>query len=80
MGDGLSGTVHIVVGSAGASAEKGGFSPALGNFSRAHVNDYGYLRVDANRTRLLVEFVRSNPHDGVAAGQVWDSVVLRPWL
>jgi len=44
------------------------------------VDDYGYLRLDANRTRLLVQFVRTNAHDGVPAGQVWDSVELLPWL
>ena len=44
---GASGTVHIVAGSAGATAERGGFSSALGNWSVAHVNDYGYLRIDA---------------------------------
>ena len=77
--DGRSGTTHLVVGSAGATHEKGAFSPALGNFSVKHVDDYGYVRVDANRTRMRIEFVRTNKHDGVAAGQVWDSVDVLPW-
>ena len=39
--DGRSGTVHIVAGSAGASIEKGGFSPKYGNISLRHLDDYG---------------------------------------
>ena len=38
---GQHGTVHLVVGSAGATLERGGFSPALGNFSMAHVDAWG---------------------------------------
>ena len=49
----------MVVGSAGASLEKGDFDPSLGNFSLKHVNDWGYIRLDANRSRLRVEFVRT---------------------
>lgn len=75
--DGRSGTVHIVAGSAGAHVERGGFSPRLGNFSVAHLNDYGHLRVDANRSRMRVEFVRTN---GLPAGQVWDAVEVLPWV
>ena len=59
---GTPGTVHMCVGSAGASLERGGFSPALGNFSLAHVNAWGYARLDANASRLRVEFVRTNAH------------------
>lgn len=73
------GTVHIVAGSAGATAERGNFSTALGNFSIRHLDDYGYLRVDANRTRMLVQFVRTNKYDGGEAGTVWDEVELLPW-
>mmetsp|Transcript_14424 Transcript_14424/g.17316 ORF Transcript_14424/g.17316 Transcript_14424/m.17316 type:complete len:180 (+) Transcript_14424:37-576(+) len=82
--DGVSGTTHIVAGSAGASAEKGGFSPSLGNFSVAHVNDYGYLRLSANSSMLHVEFVRTNSYENESGekqppGSVWDSVTLMPW-
>jgi hypothetical protein len=80
VADGKSGTVHIVAGSAGANAERGGFSPRYGNFSLRHVNDYGYLRLDANRSRLLVQWVRTNGGDGVKPGEVWDSVTLLPWV
>ena len=79
VADGKSGTVHIVAGSAGANAERGGFSPEYGNFSMRHLNDYGYLRIDANRSRMHVQFVRTNAHDGAKAGQVWDEVTLAPW-
>lgn len=71
--------MHVTVGSAGASVEKGGFSPSLGNFSAAHVNDYGYLRLEANATVLHGEFVRVNPHDNLPAGQVWDQFNLFRW-
>ena len=77
--DNVRGTTHMVVGSAGATHEKGGFSPKFGNFSIKHLDDYGYIRVDANRTRLHVEFVRTNKHDDIPAGQVWDSVDILPW-
>ena len=70
-------TVHNVAGSAGASTQDGTFTRA--NFSLVHANTYGYLRLDANASRLLVEFVRTNPHDGVPAGQVWDRVEIPPW-
>ena len=52
------GTVHIVAGTAGATAERGNFSFALGGFSVKHLDDYGYLRIDANRSRMRVQFVR----------------------
>ena len=42
--DGVSGTTHMVVGSAGASHERGNFSKTLGNYSLKHVDDYGYIR------------------------------------
>jgi len=77
---GEQGTVHLVVGSAGASLERGGFSPALGHFSLKHVNDWGYLRLDANASRLRLEWVRTDAHDGAGPGQVWDSVELLPWM
>jgi hypothetical protein len=77
--DGKSGTVHIVAGSAGALKEMGGFSPKFGSFSLRHLDDYGYLRVDANRSRLHVEWVRTNGRDGAKPGQVWDEVTLFPW-
>lgn len=54
------GTVHMVVGSAGASLERHGFDPSLGEFSLKHVNDWGYARLDATRERIKVQFVRTN--------------------
>ena len=78
--DGASGTTHLCVGSAGANKEKGGFSPKFGNYSVKHLDDYGYIRVDSNSTRMFVEFVRTNKHDNVPAGEVWDSVEILPWV
>lgn len=79
VADGVSGTVHMVVGSAGAHSQDGTFNRNDTGFSLAHANTYGYVRANANASRLRVEFVRTNPHDGVKAGQVWDSVELLPW-
>ena len=59
VGAGEHGTVHMVVGSAGASLERGTFDPSLGEFSLKHVNDWGYVRLDANEERIKVQFVRT---------------------
>ncbi len=80
VADGVSGTTHLVVGSAGASHEKGAFSPQLGNFSVKHVDDYGFIRLNATRDSMKIDFVRTRAHDSVKAGQIWDSVELQPWL
>eukprot|EP00729_Bicosta_minor_P004824 gene4824-10080_t len=77
--DGMSGTTHMVVGSAGATHERGNFSNKLGNWSLKHVDDYGFIRVDANRSRLQVDFVRTNGQGNISHGQVWDSVNVLPW-
>ncbi|KAF0698960.1 Aste57867_10451 [Aphanomyces stellatus] len=68
------GTVHIVAGSAGAELERSGFSSALGNWSVAHVNAWGYLRLEATIEALAVSFVRNDN------GNVYDQTTLRPWL
>ena len=44
-----------------------------------HVDDYGYIRLDANNSQIFVEFVRTNKHGSVGAGEVWDSVVIPRW-
>ena len=79
VADGVSGTVHMVVGSAGARVQSGTFNRNNTKFSIKHANTYGYIRLDVNASRLRVEFVRTNAHDGIKAGQVWDSVELMPW-
>lgn len=78
-------TTHLCVGSAGASLEKGGFNSSLGHFSLKHVNAWGYIRLDANASRMRIEFVRTNAYDDedghhVPPGQVWDHVEVLPWL
>jgi len=80
VADGVSGTVHMVVGSAGAKVQTGSFSRNNTKFSLKHANTYGYIRLDANVARLRVEFVRTNAHDGIQPGEVWDSVELPPWV
>lgn len=75
------GTVHVVVGSAGASLEKGNFSNTLGNFSLKHINAWGYTRVKANRTAMHVEWIKvGHPLIGVKAKVVWDSFTLKLWV
>ncbi len=71
------GTVHLTVGSAGATHEKGGFKNK--SWSVKHVDDYGYIRLDANSSQIFIEFVRTNKHGNVSAGQVWDSVIIPRW-
>jgi len=53
------GTVHITIGSAGAGLEACGFSPIYGNYSVAHINDWGYLRLTADTNQLHAEYVRN---------------------
>ncbi|EQC32020.1 hypothetical protein SDRG_10219 [Saprolegnia diclina VS20] len=69
-----SGTVHMVVGSAGAELEAQGFSPTIGPWSVAHINAYGYLRGRASKDRLHLEFVLN------ANGNVYDQVDLARWV
>lgn len=65
--------VHIIVGSAGAGLETGGFSSALGNWSVSHTEQWGYCRVTATDQELIVQFVLN------ADGSVYDEVTLTPW-
>ena len=68
------GTVHMVVGSAGAGLESQGFSRAIGEWSVAHINDWGYLRVDADPLAMRVQFILNRN------GDVYDEVTLAPWV
>ena len=69
-------TVQIVVGSAGAALEDGGFSSSLGPWSIVHedANAYGYCRITATMDSMDVEFVQN------VDGTVFDSVSLTPWF
>jgi len=78
--DGVSGTVHMVVGSAGAHVQSGTFNRNNTKFSIKHANTYGYIRLDVNVSRMKIEFVRTNAGGGVKDGEVWDSVELLPWV
>jgi hypothetical protein len=49
------GTVHVVIGTAGAGLEAGGFSNQFGNYSLVQKDDWGYLRVYATETTLNVQ-------------------------
>jgi len=67
--------VHITVGSAGAGLESCGYSPAYGNFSRAHVNTWGYLRVRTHgSSHMHLQFVLD------VDGSVYDEAMIKPWL
>jgi hypothetical protein len=67
-------TVHIIVGTAGAGLETGGFSNKLGNWSVSQLEDWGYNRIQATPTSMHVEFVRNSD------GFVFDEVDLTPWF
>ncbi|RHY32559.1 hypothetical protein DYB32_002439 [Aphanomyces invadans] len=60
-------------GAAGAELETTPFSPALGSWSVAHVNAWGYLRAEASSDALHIAFVRNDN------GNVYDQVTLHPW-
>lgn len=67
------GPVHIVIGSAGAGLERGGFSRDIGEWSVSHINDWGYLRIHSTVAQMHVQFVRNRD------GSVYDEVTLKPW-
>ena len=69
--DGVSGTTHLVVGSAGANHEKGAFSPQLGNFSVKHVDDYGFIRLNVTRDSMKIGL---HTHAGPRLCQGWPSL------
>jgi acid phosphatase type 7 len=68
------GTVHVVVGSAGATVESTGFSPQIGNWSIAHADEYGYLRLRSTYDTLNAEFVLNRN------GDVFDSFSVPHWV
>ncbi len=67
------GTVHIVAGNGGAQAQPCGFSSRYGNFSVEHTRAYGYVRVTATKTKMVVEHVRTSD------GSVHDRVSFARW-
>ncbi len=67
------GTVHAVVGSAGAELEKCGFSSLNGVFDIAHANMWGYARMTATRKAFTFQFISNND------GSIFDEVQLTPW-
>ena len=71
-GNGI-GTVHAVVGSAGATLEKCGFSSLNGVFDIAHANMWGYARMTATRSTFTFQFISNND------GSIYDEVQLTPW-
>ncbi|TDH70663.1 hypothetical protein CCR75_004981 [Bremia lactucae] len=67
------GPVHIIIGSAGADLEKQGFSSELGEWSVAHVGEWGYLRFNSTEESMNIQFVLNRN------GVVYDQVVLTRW-
>ena len=67
------GTVHIIIGTAGAGLETGGFSPMLGAWSLVQLEAWGYARLQATKTTLSVQYVLNED------GSIYDSVVLTQW-
>lgn len=66
--------VHVVVGSAGASLERKGFSQRIGNWSVAHANEFGYLRVKSTAESMTCQFIMNRN------GEVYDEFILKPWM
>jgi hypothetical protein len=66
------GTVHAVVGSAGATLEGCGFSALNGQVDVAHANMWGYARMTADDESFRFQFVNN------ADGTVFDEVDLLP--
>ncbi len=73
MPDGKSAPVHVVVGTAGFDLSTEGFSNEYGNWSVAHADSYGHLRVATTSTTMHVEFVLNSN------GKVYDEVMLTPY-
>jgi len=67
------GTVHVTAGSAGAGLESCGYSPQYGNFSMAHINTWGILKVMSNPDYLHLQFILDSD------GSVWDESYVTPW-
>lgn len=69
-------TVHVIVGTAGAGREHGGFSTALGDYEVASTQDHwGYLRLDTTTPDVLhVEFFAND------LGSVWYETDIPPWV
>jgi len=75
--------VHVIMGTAGAGLENGGFSPQFGNWSVFHEEDHwGYTRLRATRTALSMEYVATLKRGGkdIEKREVLDSVTLQPWF
>ena len=68
------GTVHSVIGSAGASLEVCGFNSTLyGNYSVNHLNAWGYSRLSATPTSLQMDFILNEDQS------VFVSIDIKPW-
>ncbi|KAJ0410582.1 hypothetical protein ATCC90586_007415 [Pythium insidiosum] len=72
--DGRSAPVHMIVGSAGFDLSHSGYSPRFGNWSIAHIDDYGYVRAVIERETMTLQFVSNR------RGVVADEVTLHPFL
>jgi hypothetical protein len=53
--------------------EGGGFSNVFGDYSVAHIEAFGYLRLEADSNTLTADFVMND------TGGVWDTVTLTKW-
>eukprot|EP01006_Ploeotia_vitrea_P031256 TRINITY_DN63577_c1_g3_i1.p1 TRINITY_DN63577_c1_g3~~TRINITY_DN63577_c1_g3_i1.p1 ORF type:complete len:592 (+),score=290.91 TRINITY_DN63577_c1_g3_i1:201-1778(+) len=66
--------VHVVIGSAGAGLESGGFSSKLGNWSVSHLEHWGYLRLAATQSQFRLQYVQND------SGEVYYDTLLKPWF
>lgn len=67
------GTVHVVVGSAGATLQTEDFSSDYGNWSVVQAKEYGYLRMEATKLELIVQFMLNKNNE------IYDEFKLNPW-
>ena len=63
------GTTHIVVGTAGASIEKGTFGGPGFEWSKANGKEFGYLAVEATPEEMHIEFKKNS--DGMVGDEVF---------
>ncbi|CAH0515206.1 unnamed protein product [Peronospora belbahrii] len=66
-------TVHVVVGTAGFYISGDDFSTEYGNWSRSHVNEYGYLRIASSPESMRFEFILNKN------GIIYDEFTITPW-
>ncbi len=63
----------MVIGTAGAGLETGGFSPMLGSWSLVQLEQWGYSKLEATETTLSLQYILNE------SNTIYDEVVIAPW-